>query len=347
MSDYSKRFTAARFTEMLLNKTKVVSAKYDDKPADSDESEEPFVFNKKKGTDFIILNITDPHFSDYDIRLPMGWFASYTIRKLVEEVRPDLITITGDFVCGKSTYYAIDRFTDLMESFGMPWAPVFGNHDGEANCTKEYLSRRMMSCPHCIMHMGKPDMGYGNYVIKIRNEDVCVETLYMMDSHGSQPNEAQKDWLLNICKNDDSVESSCMMHIPLPDYQFVYDEAWNKHEKKWNSGYEAYGQNNEKICCERDRDGNPVERGFLDTAKQIRGMKHIICGHEHMNDWSAEWKGLRLTYTLKVGQGSGFQPGFNGGTIITIDDEGISSIIHRTRRPGRFVNLEEMNFRGQ
>ena len=51
-----------------------------------------------------------------------------------------------------------------------------------------------------------------------------------------------------------------------------------------------------------------------------------------MNDFSVVWDGIRLTYTMKVGKSSGYQPGFDGGTVITVGRGGIKRITHKTRK---------------
>ena len=84
--------------------------------------------------DFVILNITDPHLSDTGYRVKETPLMFKTVEALIHEIQPDLITVTGDIVCDDATYHSIRRFTDFMESFDIPWAPIFGNHDDEGNC---------------------------------------------------------------------------------------------------------------------------------------------------------------------------------------------------------------------
>ncbi len=310
------------------------------------------VLKKEKDKDFTVLNLTDMHFADYDIRAFMAISTTAKIKTLVAEVKPDLITVTGDIVCSDSTYYAIRRFTDLMESFGIPWAPVFGNHDDEANCDSNFLADVMMSAPNCVMQKGDAEMGVGNYIINIAEENddgslKVVESIIMMDSHNSQANEKQVAWYKwasdGINKlTDNTAEISLMFHIPLPEYQYAYDLAWDSDKNEWKDGYEAYGENNEKICCERDENGNPKQRGFFNVIKESGTTKYIFCGHEHLNNFSILYDGIRLTYTLKVGQGSGYDLRFNGGTEITVGDKGITRIQHKTAAFGPIITLEDI-----
>ncbi len=343
--DYQKLTGLKEAISAISNKTQIIETDYTGEVSTENCNGEEFtldeaiILKKEKGEDFVILNLTDTHFADYDERAFFAFEGTATIRRLVASVKPDLITVTGDMVCGDSTNYAIKRFTDLMESFGIPWAPVFGNHDAETNCDANYLADVMLTSPHCIMKKGDPEMGVGNYVIAIAEENddgsqSIVEALIMMDSHKSQPNEKQKDWYLRTADGINKIsggkaEISLFMHIPLPEYQYAYDLAWDSENGKWRDEYKAYGALNEEICCEK-ADGTPVQRGFFEAVKNTETTKYIFCGHEHMNDFSIEYEGIRLTYTMKLGYGSGFQWGFNGGTIITVGNDGIEEIIHRT-----------------
>ena len=324
----------------LIHKKDIVSAEYTGTPSGetwnaSDEYtlENTVVLEKKKDKDFVILNITDPHFSDYDIRAFMAFPASSTIKRLVKEVQPDLITVTGDIVCGDSTEYSIKRFTDLMNSFGIPWAPVFGNHDAEANCDYNYLAETMQKSPYCVMKKGDPKLGCGNYIINIAYRDgestQTVHSLIMADTGRSHLSENQIEWYKWAANgiselSGHEVESTVMFHIPCAEDHYAYDAAGDAGSKVWREGFDARGTLNEKICCPRDEDGAPVNNGFFAAVKEVGSTENIICGHEHLNDFSIMYEGVRLTYTLKVGMGSGSKSGMNGGTKITVSDTGLS-----------------------
>lgn len=335
----------------LLHKSEIESTQFkgtvsEDTWSESDvySLEDTVVLTKEKGKDFVILNITDVHFADYDIRALMAFDATATIKRLVKKVQPDLITVSGDIVCSESCEYAIRRFTDLMNSFGIVWAPVFGNHEQDGNCDYNYAADVMMKSPYCLMKKGDPEMGVGNYIINIaeKQEDSSlrvVESLIMMDTHSSHLNEKQIKWYswaaegIKQASGNPEVETTVIFHIPSADYQFAYDAAWDADNNCWRDGYEAAGECNEKICCQRDSQGNPYDNGFFDAVKKAGNTKYVFCGHEHMNNFSILYEGVRLTYTLKVGMASGYQPGFNGGTVITVGDSGLKNSYHL------FINL--------
>ncbi len=305
-----------------------------------------FALQKEKNRDFVILNITDTHFADYDARALMAAAESHTIRRLVKSVKPDLITVTGDLICSDCAIYSMKRICNLFESFGIPWAPVFGNHEDESNMDKNYMADLFLSCPHCIFYKNDPAMGVGNYIINVCEGDRIVESVFMMDSHHGQPNEIQQEWFrynaekINEQSNN-AAEIMLMFHIPLPEYQYAFDAAWCASDKRWRKEYAACGERNEDICCEK-RDGVPVQRGFFEILQNTETVKHVFCGHEHVNDFSILYKGIRLTYTMKVGRASGGGYGLNGGTVIGIGAHGVNQIQHKTINFGLLRNRENI-----
>lgn len=303
-----------------------------------------FTLQKHPGKDFVILNITDPHFADNDVRALMAFSESITIRRLVKSVQPDLITVTGDLICSDCATFSIKRICALFESFSIPWAPIFGNHEDESNMDKNFMADMFLSCPHCIFKKNDPAMGVGNYIINIAEGDRIVESVFMMDSGHSQANEMQREWFrknadsINAC-TDGTAEITVMFHIPLPEYQYAYDAARMIFEKKWKAEYKASGELHENICCEK-ADGVPVQRGFFALMKKAGTVKYVFCGHEHLIDFSILYQGIRLTYTMKVGLASGGGFGLNGGTEIRIGDNGIYRILQKTVAYGPILNKE-------
>ncbi len=302
---------------------------------------------KEAGVPYKILNLTDMHFSDTGERYGMAKDAMKTMAALIYETAPDLITVTGDIVCGDGTYHSIRRFTDFMESFDIPWAPVFGNHDDEANCDRLYLADIMRRGPHCLMQKGDAALGIGNYVINITEGARVALTLFMTDSRGGLVSAEQMAWVKSVCDQlkaeygDCAPEAAVFLHIPTAEYEAAYNAAFDPDTAAFRDGFGAIGEKHEAVCCHRV-DGVPYEEGFFRTLKETGLVRHIFCGHEHMNNFSIVWDGIRLTYTMKVGKGSGYQPGFDGGTLITVDGGGISRITHKTRRDDTGYDLRDI-----
>ncbi len=347
--------------DALKNKDAIIAEYHEGEPStDVWSPETEFSLNdvttlyKEKDKDFVILNLADIHFEDYGYRALYSLDGEMLIKRVVADAQPDLIVLSGDIVCGdeSSTLFSIERITDLMESFRIPWAPVFGNHDDEANCDLNFLADVMMSSPHCLMKKGDPAMGVGNYIVNIaeKNDDGTeriVESLFFMDSHHSQPNETQRQWVkwasdgINAL-TDNGAEISLFMHIPLPEYQTAYDEAWDADKKQWRDGYDAYGALHETICCDHNPDGTPADQGMFAILKEAGTVKYVFCSHDHMNDFSINYQGIRLTYCMKLGRGSGYQFGFNGATTIRIGNTGVCRITHKTATYGPLIPIVDI-----
>ncbi|MCQ2477564.1 MAG: metallophosphoesterase [Clostridia bacterium] len=341
---YEMQTSKGEFVKLLFNQKETIGEKHVGKPSEdvwSEEDEYTLDYGaavyKEKDRDFRILNVADIHFSDFGYRIFTGIGAEAVLRAIVNDVKPDLITLSGDMVCSDSDWYSIRRLTDLMESFGIPWAPVFGNHDDESNCDQNFLCDVMMSGPHCLLKKGDPRMGCGNYAVNIIEKDESggrlIETLLMTDSHHSQPNEIQNQWAKWVCEGTKRIsggnaEVSAIMHIPLPEYETAY-KLYHSGDS-WDENCGGTGDRFEKICCEYDENDNPFSRGFFDVLKEAGNAKYVFCGHDHLNDFSVIYEGIRLTYMMKIGMASGFRPGFDGGTVITVGTDGIKAINHKT-----------------
>lgn len=251
---------------------------------------------KDPNKDFVVLNISDTHLSDYDYRLLTGELALRDIKRLVKEVKPDLITLSGDIVCAASEYNSVKKLTETMNSFRIPWAPVFGNHDGEAsNIDKDFLAEVMIGDGYdpaggnyCLMRKGPNNLGneddpndkrVGNYVILV-NEKVSNKTVhafFMMDTGNSQLTDSQISW---YCQNVSTlhryygdVKSTLVVHIPLAQYYYAYMEGYNADKKEWIDSYKelgAYGDCYEDVCCYKSKFSTLTEMVKSEEYKAIR-----------------------------------------------------------------------------
>ncbi len=142
---------------------------------------------KKQNKEFTVLNLTDTHMDDALLNADCVFLRilNSTVESLVERVKPDLITITGDFAWGghsKGQKYLVDK----LDSFNIPWAPVLGNHDQDAGEEGiRTLESFFEASKYCIYEKGDPALGHGNYVVTVEEEITGnpVEGLIFMDSH--------------------------------------------------------------------------------------------------------------------------------------------------------------------
>lgn len=333
----------SRLVYSFANKKELLNTKFTGTPSARQNAdflpEDVFTLNKTPGRDFLIMNIADIHFSDYDYRLVYGFNAFRKVKSLVKKYKPDLITLTGDQVCTEGTKYSVDVLTRKMDTLGVPWAPVFGNHDAEGNCDRDFIAEEMMKGKNCLFAKGCPDIGVGNYAIEIKSGEKRAHALFMMDFHRHEMDEKQLAWLKAGTEKTDC-ESSVFGHIPLAEYKIAYDEnCKNGNFTKESFGAGRRGEKEATMAGEPGADGN-----IFDEILKNGRTKFIFTGHDHLNDYSLSYRGIRLTYMLKTGKGAGNTLGMNGATFIKIGDDGIKNVSHVTKTFGFPVTIQSVNF---
>ena len=227
-----------------------------------------FLTTNDEGT-FKILQLTDMHFINASITgdgvktnlsLRDEW-AMTCVRTVIEESQPDLIMVTGDSVFnldvadfflhyGNDNEASFKKFADFIDSFNIPWAFIFGNHDEEGSlktimkedkeATKKELSSYLLSdnIKNCLYVDGPDNIdGVGNYIINVENADGSLNnSLVMFDSgsylgedqwHYECVHDNQLDWyekaikhIRHLYKTKD-VKSIVFQHIPFNEYADV------------------------------------------------------------------------------------------------------------------------------
>lgn len=306
---------------------------------------------KEPGKDFVILNITDTQLNDTTTLAKHGDASFELIDKLVEKTQPDLITVTGDNGSGYIAYY---QFAKHLDSYGIPWAPIMGNHDGQGTPGELWCAKVYLDAENCLFKFGPANMGYGNYVINITENGKVVHTLYMMDTHGytSDVGEEGKingtnydhiwlnqiewfNWVNKGIENEAGYkpDATVFVHIPFYEYPLAWAQAYNEEAQEYNEGYAdtSYGVNHEACCSPT------ANNGFFDVVKE-GGVKEIIAGHDHKNSSSVMYNGVRLTYGLKSGFGAYYEEEMVGGTKLTVTSDGklTSGHIYITRDDIKF-----------
>ncbi len=299
--------------------------------------------DKEPGKDFVILNLTDIQMKDDETFDRVGAQAKATIDKLVEDTHPDLITVTGDNAWQMLSYNEMIR---TIDSYGIPWAPVMGNHDGQGCPSEFWCAYNFYKAKNCLFRFGPKDMGYGNYIIHIYENDQIVHTLFMMDTHSNIDAdncngkkgegydhlwENQMEWYKWAVAGTEKlagkpVESTVYFHIPLVEYV----DAWKMATGDGKSGSTikpeyadtCFGDKGEGECCP------PENNGFFDLMLRLGSTKNVVVGHDHVNSYSVLYRGIRLTYGLKTGEACYWEPGRSGGTTVTVGANGSAAVAH-------------------
>ena len=311
---------------------------------------------KSPDKDFIIMNISDPQLGneEWNDDAHNREILVNTFAKIMDKVHPDLITVSGDLAWSHS-YVAYNKLADMIDSYGIPWAPVWGNHDNEAGPENvEILVDIMKARKNCIYESGDPTLGNGNYVIAIEENGKIVEGVIMMDSHDrveyinpqgevdcawAKVIPEQIDWYkdqVKALKDMGCNDTTVIMHIPIYAYREAAAAAFPKNteaksitiedsykESSWNEGYKnSFGVRWEGICS------YPADDGMMDAILEAGTTKHVVAGHDHTNNFVIEYKGTKLIYSMKIGAGCYWTPKLNGGTVLTVTSNGVESVHH-------------------
>lgn len=295
---------------------------------------------KQPDKDFVVLNFTDVQLRDIESYGSAGEMAEKTMDKLITELQPDLITMTGDNAWAPLAYLKLIKFID---SYNILWAAVMGNHDGQGLVSEFWAAYQMAEAKNCLFECGPKDMGYGNYIINVTENGKTVHTLFMMDTHSNAKTGGYDQlwdnqiswykWAVNgiAAENGSTVQSSVFMHIPVNEYGDAWKAAWNEDAGEYNPEYAdtAFGRNDENVCSPRDNNRN----GFFDVCKELGSTKDMVVGHDHINCSSILYKGIRLSYGMKTGEGCYWTPEMNGGSTLSIASDGSTTFEHHYVEP--------------
>ena len=302
--------------------------------------------------DFRILQLTDVHIGGGAFSIGKDRKAFDAVATLVGRVKPDLVVVTGDIVYPVpfqsgtlDNRRETELFVSLMDTLGVYYAVTFGNHDTESYSlyTRDDLYNIYRSSKYCLIDRAK-NVDDINYAINVKNsQGIITQTLYMLDTHSYVTgfldeydglHQNQIDWYksevnrmnnLNkaVDENAPAVKSLAFFHIPLREYETAWEEyranGYNNTENvTFHYGFAK--EKNEEVCC------SVPEDNFFETALELGSTQGMFCGHDHINVWSVDYKGIRLSYGMSIDHLAYFgienEHEQRGGTVITISPEG-------------------------
>lgn len=285
--------------------------------------------------DFKVVQLTDIHIGGGWMSHKKDAMAINAVAAMVTAEKPDLVIVTGDiaypvpFQSGTfNNLSGAKIFAELMEQLGVYWTLSFGNHDTEAY---SYYDRAEISdfyensgFKYCLYQRGPSEVdGYGNQVINVKNSDgVVTQSLYVFDSHSytdgdyfgifwkyDNIHENQVEWYSENVKATNAhnaeltgdenavAKSTAFFHIPLTEHR----DAWYEYVE---NGFEDT-QDVKFIYGKAGEDGKIVypgmgEDSLFETMLELGSTQAVFCGHDHENNFSVEYKGIRLSYAMSV-----------------------------------------------
>lgn len=263
--------------------------------------------------------------------------------RLIAAQKPDLILVTGDIIYGEfdDAGTSLDAFITKMESYKIPWAPVFGNHDNESLIGVTEQCNRFVNANYCLFTRRHEIGGNGNYAIGIAVKGTLQRTIFMMDSNGcynipeadrdivstgNQLFDTQIAWYQSVAAKS-NVPSFMCFHISPPDtnkaivekgLQDTYDT--DNYYADYDLGDEGSGQ--EAFGLKQGQIGDTLNK-YLYSYLKTSGTDGVFLGHLHLVSISVEWQGIRWTFGRKTGCYDQY-PTRNGtkatgGTLITLN----------------------------
>lgn len=270
---------------------------------------------------FKIVQFTDIHWKGQEDEEKKNSMASIRVmNSVLDTEKPDLVMMTGDIVVSSPAQEGWRQITKPMIDRKIPWAVVLGNHDQEADMSRQEIIELLETLDFSLTCSGPQHIsGYGNYLLPIKNQsnqDTAI--LYCLDSHAYTPIKDvgkygwiqfdQIQWYRENSRNIQQDNLGRMLpaiaffHIPLPEYDTV-----------WNSG-QCIGEKNEDVCCPA------VNSGLYAAMLECGDVMGVFTGHDHDNDYIGSLYGIYLGYGRKTGVGNTYGKLPSGGRVILLTE---------------------------
>lgn len=312
-----------------------------------------------------ILQLTDIHLGGSILSVSEDTKALKACYRLIQAAKPDFVVVTGDLVfpLGVMSFSLnnnapIMQFANFMRNTGIPWAFTYGNHDTESLATLSraevdsllksvsYKSSRNLLYPYV-----QPDIyGRSNQMIMLRHTDgTLMQALFLIDSNDyveaggineyDYIHDDQVEWYRRTVqglseREGTTIPSMIFTHVPLQEYRMA-NQLYESGSSDVTYHYGILGEKMiDKICCSK------YPSTLFETAVELGSTKAIFCGHDHYNNQSLTYRGIRLTYGYSIDYLA--MPGIEndteqrGATLITIEKDGSFAV-----KPYRLMDLDE------
>lgn len=203
-----------------------------------------------------------------------------------------MVVITGDLLYSKRGIEAIDSVMSPIIARGLPFAFVFGNHDTQFDLSYPEFYDHIASLPGALMpRRGDSESPDYSVVITSSSDSASVSAaFYFLDSHGANMvkdcgkyawlQHDQVQWYKSMSDSLHRVPALMFFHIPLP--EMSYADAAEK--------VPVIGTMGERVCSPE------LNSGMFSAIKEQGDVKGVFFGHDHDNDFAAEYYGVLLAY---------------------------------------------------
>ncbi|CAN8301592.1 unnamed protein product [Cochlearia groenlandica] len=274
---------------------------------------------------FKILQVADMHYGmgtitrcrdvlDHELRYCSDLNTTKFLQRIIEAEKPDLIAFTGDNIFGASTTDAAESLLEAIGpaiEYGVPWAAVLGNHDQESTLIRGELMTLLSLMDFSVSRINPPVEddgsdrsdgdtmrlidGFGNYRIRVHGapgsgmSNSTVFDLFFFDSGDRELvqgrrtygwiKESQLRWFQDTSQKGHSQDTPALafFHIPISEVRDL-----------WYTPF--IGQFQEGVAC------SVVQSGVLNSFVSTGNVKAAFIGHDHINDFCGNLKGVWFCY---------------------------------------------------
>lgn len=256
-------------------------------------------------------------------------------KDVIPAEKPDLIVLTGDNISAGASSVgihavdlllveaAIDRYMSIFEANNVPVAVVFGNHDAEELVTKEEQAAIYQKYDNClIVDEGEDVYGCGTYNVPVyssKDASKIAYNLWMFDSNMYDEenggydyvHQNQIDWY--VSKSNELKAQNGGVAVPSMMFQHIivneiYDAllevpAGTEGAVDHNGKYYVFNPENTKsgIALNESPCPSTVNGGQFDAIVNQGDVVAMFFGHDHVNNFVVEYKGVDLVNTPGVG----------------------------------------------
>ena len=226
------------------------------------------------------------------------------------------------------------KLTEPAHSRGIPFTICFGNHDRQVGVSNEEQFEIYKSSPMFVYADAASEEDKATFCLSIEDKFL----IYLFDTHSkaedggySGVHAEQLDWYRNIRDSHNPVlPSLAFQHIPTPEYFDVIKKvrrftkrsvrAYGDHK---NEFYILDPANSGSSDFMKESPATPYENvGQVDAFLEKGEVLGLYVGHDHINSFVADYKGIDLGYA----QGAGFNvygPGYERGVrVFNVDENG-------------------------
>ena len=253
--------------------------------------------------------------------IPNGRMTKFMADALDKE-QPDMVIFLGDNVLQEFQPFnqaGIEQILRPLVERGIPYAYVWGNHDGEYN-TKENMHAIYSHYGTCLTYDAEPALtGFGTCNLPIYasdGSDDMVFNLWLMDSNmyldGDKSkgydyvHQDQLDWYVRTSEaiareQGHQVPSLMFQHIIVPE---IYDLLEIAPEDAEGENIFEYNGQKYYLAFREDADAeglmlespspSTVNGGQLSTVAERGDVMAIFTGHDHTNNFRATVQGVEL-----------------------------------------------------